>query len=708
MTESELRTVFLAARQDASALRKLASRFQRDGRAASAHYLWWRAHRLAPQDVDGCIELGRAELAIGAVVPARTCFATALTQSPDHAIAHAGTAACLLFAGEADAATAHIAGALDGAPPPAICHELAQLAMRAGASELAARAFDRLAHTAADDPSWWLARARCERECGDPTSALAWVDRYGRQFPQDAAARLEKARCLHALGQDEQARRWLEQLESRQPGLAENSEIYGQTLNEPTQAELRARHWVRAIELWTAGGNATAARLLAQRLLREQPTLAAGWNALARLELAQSSWDAAEQAWRQALLLDPTLLDAAAGLANLHEECNRGDAAEQTAVAGLAQLHHGEVRSGAIELHLVRARTARRRKDATAGLEHLQRAEALARSDAQHEHIAFERGRLRELQHDDEGAFTAFARGNELALSAWQQRYPGANAYLAGVEAMHAHVAGGGLQRWAPITDAASVAPTFLVGFPRSGTSLLNQVLDGHRQIQAMEEKPPAQRLLAAVRAMPHSYPDALAHLDAIDIDYLRQIYFRSAAEHGGGDRSRLLLDKFPLHINLAALLHRVFPTARFVFALRHPCDVVLSCFMQQFRLNHAMANFCTLEGTVALYARTMDLWQLVCEHLPIPVHRLRYEDVVTDFDGQMRALCEFLGVAWLPDLRNFAERAHARGRIDTPSYAQVSRPLYADAMYRWQRYRRQLAPWLPVLQPYIERFGYA
>jgi hypothetical protein len=129
---------------------------------------------------------------------------------------------------------------------------------------------------------------------------------------------------------------------------------------------------------------------------------------------------------------------------------------------------------------------------------------------------------------------------------------------------------------------------------------------------------------------------------------------------------------------------------------------------MQSFTLNNTMANFCNLADAVALYTRTMDLWQLYREQLPLTVHTVRYEDVVDDFDGQTHALCDFLGVPWKTELRDFSTRAIERGHINTPSYEQVSRPIYREARYRWERYRDWLSPFLPDLQPYIERFGYS
>jgi hypothetical protein len=280
---------------------------------------------------------------------------------------------------------------------------------------------------------------------------------------------------------------------------------------------------------------------------------------------------------------------------------------------------------------------------------------------------------------------------------------------LAGADVMIDLIGKGWLQQWRPI-DAPASHPNiaFLIGFPRSGTTLLNQVLDSHDAIQALEEKPLVAKVMDVVREMPKGYPHELAEFDAFDTGYLRDVYLRAAGEHGASDRSKLLLDKFPMQTNLTGLLHRIFPQAKFVFALRHPCDVVLSCFMQNFALNNTMANFCTLADAVALYTRTMDLWQLYREQLPLDVHTMRYEDVVDDFDGQTCALCDFLGVSWNAGLRDFSARAIERGHINTPSYEQVSRPIYREARYRWERYRHHLEPFLPNLQPYIERFGYS
>ena len=701
---------FMRARDDAPGLAQFGIFCAHTGRPAIASYLLYKANALQPGDSDILTRLGYAQLGQLDHEAARGSFEAVLEREPVHPEANHGLALCLQHAGAWPAAVDAFGKALAAQPDAVpILLNLAQACHRAGDMESARLHFANAVHLAPDDPAACLALGRFLREQGDVAQAMHWIDRCGRQLGGDPMVVLEKARCLRAVGEPAQAMRWLERLEERTPGLAANSEEYGNCLQGTSDTALRELHWVRAINLWVGSGDFAAAESLMDRLLDANPASAAGWDARGKLESARNRLDAAEAAWIAAIDSDPAFLDASASLTFLYEKTNRVDAAGANADRALRLMLPGERKSGVIELRLALCMLARRNKDAAAGLAHLAEVDALAHSDSQRTFAAFERGMLMDLQGDPSAAIAAFAMGNALDLEQWQREHPGGNKYLAGIQDMRDRVGKGWLQQWQAVGPLPScTSPAFLIGFPRSGTTLLNQVLDCHDAIQTLEEKPPTQKMVAAVRNMPDGYPDALANLDATDIGYLRAAYLGSAAEHGAGDPSKLILDKFPLHINQAGLLHRVFPQARFVFALRHPCDVVLSCFMQKFRLNQAMANFCTLADTVALYTRTMDLWEMHRTQLPLNVHTVRYEDLVEDFDTEVRALCDFLQVPWQEGLKRYSERAPDRGRIDTPSYGQVSKPIYREARYRWERYREHLAPFLPALDPYVERFGYA
>jgi hypothetical protein len=153
-------------------------------------------------------------------------------------------------------------------------------------------------------------------------------------------------------------------------------------------------------------------------------------------------------------------------------------------------------------------------------------------------------------------------------------------------------------------------------------------------------------------------------------------------------------------------LIYRLFPRAKILLALRHPCDVVLSGFMQAFKPNAAMVHFGDLADTARFYASVMGLWRRYAEVLPLEVLTTRYEDLVTDFEAETRRILAFLELPWDDSVLTYAERAKSRA-IATPSYHQVVQPIYARSVGRWRNYREQMADVLPLLRPFVDVFGY-
>ena len=128
---------------------------------------------------------------------------------------------------------------------------------------------------------------------------------------------------------------------------------------------------------------------------------------------------------------------------------------------------------------------------------------------------------------------------------------------------------------------------------------------------------------------------------------------------------------------------------------------------MQNFKINDAMANFLNLEDAALLYDKVMTLWQQYQAGLPLEVHTVRYESLVETFEETLSPLLDFLSVGWDDGVRNYAETAYRRGKISTPSYNQVTQPLYTRARGRWERYREPMQSVLPALLPWARRFGY-
>jgi hypothetical protein len=188
----------------------------------------------------------------------------------------------------------------------------------------------------------------------------------------------------------------------------------------------------------------------------------------------------------------------------------------------------------------------------------------------------------------------------------------------------------------------------------------------------------------------------------------LRQKYFELTARATRQPLSeKILVDKLPLNIVHLGLIHRIFPDAHILMAVRHPCDVVLSCFMQKFHLNDAMANFSTIEETAALYNKVMSLYEKYQQELPLKIHYVKYERLLNDLEGETCHLASFLGIEWNEAMLNYRKTALDKGYINTPSYASVSEGIYHHATGRWKRYAEQMAPAKNLLNPWINSFDY-
>lgn len=253
-----------------------------------------------------------------------------------------------------------------------------------------------------------------------------------------------------------------------------------------------------------------------------------------------------------------------------------------------------------------------------------------------------------------------------------------------------------------PLPQLKARRLAFLVGFPRSGTTLLDTFLMGHAQIAVLEEVPlvdTIEQTLGRIVELPERSKAQLAQA--------RAAYDAELAEHVDQGFSGLVIDKLPLNMLAAPFLHCLFPGAPIIFAQRHPCDCVLSCFMQAFALNHSMACFLDIVTAARYYDSVMRLWTRSKEMLPLKVHTLVYEQLVIDPERALRPLIKFLGLSWDRNLLDHRATAKARSSVVTPSYNQVTEPLSRAASGRWKRFEKQLEPVLPLLLPWAQRLGY-
>ncbi|MGH7990699.1 MAG: sulfotransferase family protein, partial [Limisphaerales bacterium] len=250
-----------------------------------------------------------------------------------------------------------------------------------------------------------------------------------------------------------------------------------------------------------------------------------------------------------------------------------------------------------------------------------------------------------------------------------------------------------------------------LGGHPRSGTTLLEQVLDAHPNIVSAEETEIFKH--DAYIPIMRSQPDDIAMYSALAtatpgaLQQARQNYF-CAMESSLGQpiAGRLLIDKNPTYTFLIPSLIRIFPEIKFLIALRDPRDVVLSCFMQNLPLNQVGAACLTMAGTTEEYIALMETWQTIAPRMSNPYLEVRYEDMVEDLESVARKVLNFLGVSWDARVLGFDE--HARKKmVRSPTYAEVTKPVYKGAVGRWRNYQKYLEPHLEKLEPFIKAFGY-
>jgi Flp pilus assembly protein TadD len=263
------------------------------------------------------------------------------------------------------------------------------------------------------------------------------------------------------------------------------------------------------------------------------------------------------------------------------------------------------------------------------------------------------------------------------------------------------------LARWdqagAPAADAS---PIFIVGFPRSGTTLLELVLDAHPDLKSIDEQPFLQNALVDILAQDIRYPRELAKLSAAQLADIRASYWARARRLPMMPHTRLI-DKNPLNILRLPVIKRLFPNAKILLAVRHPCDVVLSCFMQHFREPDFVMLCQSIPTLAAAYRKTFDFWYSQQELLRADSFELRYESFVEDFQADTRRVFDFLEVPWNDAVLAPAKRATEKLLISTPSYSQVVQPVSAQSVGRWNNYRTHFEASLPVLAPYLHRWGY-
>ncbi|MEO8742362.1 MAG: sulfotransferase [Lysobacteraceae bacterium] len=492
--------------------------------------------------------------------------------------------------------------------------------------------------------------------------------------PAFRAASIDLAKTLLAADRLEAAREILDACQARFPGDAGIKADLGFALHRLGRLE--------------------EARIALLEAVRQDAYCGPAWLYLGAVCNELSDRIAAESSLKAAAQLLPNDPEVLAELATLYETTNQIDLLRTTVAHGL-RAAPGEPR-----LTLEAARLQRRDHLPARALEILRTLDPSRLVVRQQRAYWYETARNLDLvgRHDD--AWIAFANANALARDEMQSKL----AELPPLTTLLHALESAGLANDSPGTSSTQQAPSarspvFLLGFSRSGITLLNTMLGTHPGITTLEERPTLETCIDILSKRPEGYPACLSTLGNNDIDALRDTYWQAVAHHSSDDNGRkVLIDTFPLRTMHVGLIQRLFPDARIIFVQRHPADVVLSNLMQDYATNPASLEFTTLQTTANVFASVMRIWQSAMHSNAPTVHTLCYEDLIRTPRQTLLSLLEFIAVPWDEDiLSSYRERARDV-RISTSSYHQVVEPLNDRSIDRWHKYRDHLAPVLPLL----------
>lgn len=437
-------------------------------------------------------------------------------------------------------------------------------------------------------------------------------------------------------------------------------------------------------------------------LLKAAPSLPYAHTSRGNALLAMGSVTEAEASYLRALAIDGNQFVAMAGLA--HIGSSRGAYPEARAWAEKALA----IQPGFPDavLSLAAAELGERRPA---------RAEAQIRAllgdtrltDRERAYASGLLGDVLDASNRPDEAFAAYSRCNRELQRMYAGRYDSALEYVRSLTRYLEQTTREGWNTRAPLrADLAGVAGhVFLLGFPRSGTTLLEVILEGHPQVVSLEEN---ELLIDSIQQFMQRPEDLerLARAAPPELDKWRAAYWQHVVNAGVRPAGKIFVDKHPLNTLKLPLIARLFPDAKILFACRDPRDIVLSCFRHRFRMSAPIYELLSIEGAARYYdavmqflIRSMHVWQMdTC--------LVRHEDVVSGFAREMKRICGFLDIEWAPAMGDFALRTKERAVL-TPSTAQLARGLSTEGVGQWRRYRTPLAPVQDVLEPWVKRFYY-
>ncbi len=526
---------------------------------------------------------------------------------------------------------------------------------------------------------------------GHPEEALQRFQQALQLAPNDPQI-LTNLSNLHAqLGQFEQAIVCLQKAIKVNPRYPEAFNNLGNLYRELSQMEAAESCFRQALNLKPDYPDALCnlGALLSDQLkfseaescykaaLQYAPDNPAALRNLGDLYQSTGDFDRARARYEQALQQSPSDTRTVSSLANLHERC--GDMTKAlNLLAPLADVRHSDA-----DLSIIHSKLLSKQGDDKAAVDILSDALELAARPTNVIDLQFALGDVYDHAGEYDRAFDCYFRANELDAS----RHPAQNA-VSSLQSTAAFFSKDRLSKL-PRSSNRSELPIFIVGMPRTGTSLVEQILATHPLVSAGGERGDIFTIIDSLTAesqQGREFPDLLESTSPDILDRFAQRHLDQVRTLAA-DSARFT-DKTPLHGLHLGFISRLFPASRIILCKRNALDTCLSVYFHRFNAFHGYAQ--RLETLGAFYKAYYELMQHWSETLDIEILTVQYEDLVKDPEDHIRRIIDFCGLEWDSDCLSFHKNKRT---VNTPSYDQVRRPIYTNSVERWRHYESHLDP---------------
>ena len=569
-------------------------------------------------------------------------------------------------------------------------------------------------------------------QLGQYEGALDYFQRVLDLSPRNIKARNGKARALISLGRLEEAESFYEQLIEQQPDSLQMILQLAAMLLDQGRHDAAEKRYLHALELDDKSEEALSglgriyqalhkpglAMNYYKKLLGSNPGSSSGHYMLGTLQFNQGQVDEAEKCYIKALELDEENIPAYRDYGYLHIALNRPSKARELfqralaleprnldVIAALARLEDqsGNLRAAYdltnpviernilhVDIGIVYAGICRyfdRCHEAVDYLEHL--LAAVGRNPLVKEKLHFALGKLYDRLGEYDSAFTHFELGNQPKADLFNRiedaacideliKTCGPNYFMA-----------------APRSTQTTERPVFVIGMPRSGTTLTEQILASHPDVHGLGELDVFPKIIQSLQSYlgaGTAYPGNLRDLTPAILDSMAATYLEGIGKLGPTDTLRVT-DKTLVNFLYLGLISQIFPKARIIHCIRDPRDTCLSIYFQDFDGSHYYANRLGNIGIYySLYRRVMKHWKSL---LDIPILEIRYEDLVNDQEKKSRELIDFVGLKWDERVLKFYE---SKRSVVTASYDQVRQKIYTESTARWKNYEKYIEPLVDAL----------